>query len=323
MTIQEYFDKYNQSSALSNWDNQKNGGLPNEVKYRQKTKYYFKCECNLHESELFDLSHVYRQPNIHFKCRKCNSFGQKVSDNFGKEFLDKIWSDKNEMSAFDITYSYNKLLWFNCENGIHESYQRRGDTSYRLGCRCPECSNLVHPSKTQNLVGQKFGRLTVKDKVGYFKSKGGTYYLCDCDCGNKDIKVLGSALKSGKQVSCGCWRVEQSTGENNPNWKGGVLSEQQKARNSKEYAVWRDAVYERDNYTCQCCGQRGGKLNAHHIKSFSKYSGLRFEVSNGITLCENCHAWEYEGSLHNIYGSQDVTPEQLYEYINQKKINIA
>ena len=323
MTIRECLEKHNQFHALEIWDNELNGGTPDEVQYHQKSKYYFQCEQGLHESSLYDMSRIYENKPLRFKCRKCNSFGQQVVNKFGEDFLNKIWSDKNSISPYDVSYNSYKQYWFNCENGIHKPYQRRVDVTFNHNCRCPECSNLIHPNQKQNLVGQKFGRLTVKDKVGYFKSKGGTYYLCDCDCGNKDVKVLGSVLKSGKQVSCGCWRVEQSTGENNPNWKGGILSEQRKARNSKAYAVWRDAVYERDNYTCQCCGQRGGKLNAHHIKSFSKYPGLRFEVSNGITLCENCHAWEYEGSLHNIYGSQDVTPEQLYEYINQKKINIA
>ena len=323
MTIRECFEKHNQFHALDIWDDKLNGGTPDEVKYHQKSKYYFKCECGLHESSLYDLSHIYEENPLRFKCRKCNSFGQKVSDKFGKEFLDKIWSDKNEISSFDITYSYNKLLWFNCENGVHKPYQRRGDASYRQDCRCPECSRLIYPNQKQNLVGQKFGRLTVTEKIGYFKSKGGTYYLCNCDCGKKDIKVLGSALKAGKWVSCGCWRDEQCIGSNNPNWKGGVLSEEQKARHSKEYANWRTTVFERDDYTCQCCGQRGGRLNAHHIKSFSKYPELRYEVTNGITLCENCHAWEVKGSLHNVYGSQDVTPEQLYEYINQKKKNIT
>ena len=127
----------------------------------------------------------------------------------------------------------------------------------------------------------------------------------------------------GKQVSCGCYRNELRIGSNNPRWKGGITPEQIKQRNSKKYAEWRDAVYKRDDYTCQCCGTRGGQLNAHHIKSFANYPELRFDIDNGITLCEPCHSWEYEGSLHNLYGSQDVTPEQLYSYINQRKQQTA
>lgn len=60
-------------------------------------------------------------------------------------------------------------------------------------------------------------------------------------------------------------------------------------RRTPEYHRWRKEVYERDNYTCQNCKQKGGKLNAHHIKPFSKYKNLRTQVDNGITLCEKCH----------------------------------
>lgn len=52
---------------------------------------------------------------------------------------------------------------------------------------------------------------------------------------------------------------------------------------------WRSKVFERDNFTCQNCGQHGGKLQADHIKSVAAYPELRHEVSNGRTLCVPCH----------------------------------
>jgi len=60
-------------------------------------------------------------------------------------------------------------------------------------------------------------------------------------------------------------------------------------RGSVEYKVWRKAVFERDNYTCVNCGKRGVELNADHIKQFAYYPELRFELSNGRTLCVPCH----------------------------------
>lgn len=60
-------------------------------------------------------------------------------------------------------------------------------------------------------------------------------------------------------------------------------------RKTPEYIRWRSEIYERDNYTCQMCHKKGGKLNAHHLKPFSKYTELRTDVNNGITLCEDCH----------------------------------
>lgn len=60
-------------------------------------------------------------------------------------------------------------------------------------------------------------------------------------------------------------------------------------RTSNKYKQWRTAVFERDSYTCQNCGQVGGKLNADHIKRFADFPELRLDVSNGRTLCESCH----------------------------------
>ncbi|HEC63843.1 MAG TPA: hypothetical protein ENI23_00955 [bacterium] len=84
-------------------------------------------------------------------------------------------------------------------------------------------------------------------------------------------------------------KMPQIAGENSPHWKGGATRESQKARNSFRYKSWRLAVFERDNYTCRGCGNRGVYLEAHHIKSFAEHKDLRFVVDNGMTYCIKCH----------------------------------
>ena len=78
-------------------------------------------------------------------------------------------------------------------------------------------------------------------------------------------------------------------GKNSNNWKGGITPINIKIRMSLEYKLWRRAVFERDNYTCIWCKQRGGKLNADHIKPFAYFPELRFAIDNGRTLCIDCH----------------------------------
>lgn len=56
-----------------------------------------------------------------------------------------------------------------------------------------------------------------------------------------------------------------------------------------EYKIWRDSVFRRDDFTCQICGVRGARIQADHIKPWSTHSGLRYDISNGRTLCEPCH----------------------------------
>jgi hypothetical protein len=83
-------------------------------------------------------------------------------------------------------------------------------------------------------------------------------------------------------------RTHYLSKENHPNWKGGITPQNTFERNCPEYKAWRTAVYQRDNYTCQKCGAKG-KIQAHHRIPFSVDKSLRLEVSNGITLCKNCH----------------------------------
>ncbi len=59
---------------------------------------------------------------------------------------------------------------------------------------------------------------------------------------------------------------------------------------------WRRAILKHDDYTCQHCGLTDD-LHAHHIKSKSEFPYLRYELKNGITLCEHCHNKIHDGLL--------------------------
>ena len=84
----------------------------------------------------------------------------------------------------------------------------------------------------------------------------------------------------------------QKTGKQKQNhwaWKGGVSSINALIRQTPTYKQWRKDVFERDNFTCRKCFQRGGNLEAHHIEEFALNHDLRFNVDNGLTLCVKCH----------------------------------
>ena len=83
-------------------------------------------------------------------------------------------------------------------------------------------------------------------------------------------------------------------GEKNPFWRGGITPLMQKIRQSPETRNWREAVFKRDNWTCQDCGARSQsglyvRIEAHHIKPFCIFPTLRFDINNGSTLCKKCH----------------------------------
>ena len=53
-------------------------------------------------------------------------------------------------------------------------------------------------------TGNKYGYLTVV-KRGPNNARGKACWICDCDCGTKNILVIGSQLRNGKTKSCGCY----------------------------------------------------------------------------------------------------------------------
>lgn len=94
--------------------------------------------------------------------------------------------------------------------------------------------------------------------------------------------------------------MDKQRGVPRPKWRGVNSSRYihggkiRRARNidmsRAEYKNWRKSVFIRDNYTCQIClCVDKTRLQADHIKSYSEYPDLRYEIDNGRVLCVDCH----------------------------------
>ena len=93
-------------------------------------------------------------------------------------------------------------------------------------------------------------------------------------------------------------------------WKGGITPKNEVSRKSLEFRLWRERVFERDNFVCQKTQIKGGKLHPHHINNFAEKEDLRFIIDNGITLSEKAHK-----EFHKKYGFKNNTIEQINEFL--------
>lgn len=99
---------------------------------------------------------------------------------------------------------------------------------------------------------------------------------------------------------------------NPPKGLGNKTPYNHKMRMRLEYKDWHRKCLERDNFTCQKTGKRGGVLEVHHILNYSQHPELRLEVLNGITLSKESHRL-----FHKTYGQTNNTIEQLEEFIGR------
>ena len=88
------------------------------------------------------------------------------------------------------------------------------------------------------------------------------------------------ALRKGhKQMAPGSRaRMSRGKGPINHHWNGG------------NWRYWKNQALKRDNYTCQLCSFSEREImEVDHIKPRAEFPELRFELSNLVTLCPNCH----------------------------------
>ena len=229
-----------------------------------------------------------------------------------------IWLNEKEAFVNSLTQGSTKKVRAICpecgeEREIFFYNLHKTGHSYHVGC-------FKRAENLKSVLGKRFGKLVVIGNASPRTTSEGflrSFCTCRCDCGSVVEKEIHS-LKAGKNNSCGCTRYENiaktarkrrgplssrfgKIGPLSPMYKSDISEEERKTsyrqRKSNEAYVWRKLVFERDKYTCQCCHKKGGKIVAHHMNGWAMFPEQRFDVDNGLTLCEGCHR-----KLHKLLG---------------------
>lgn len=111
-----------------------------------------------------------------------------------------------------------------------------------------------------NLVGKRFGRLTVIAFAGTIKQQ--SIWLCRCDCGREKV-IRGRALQNGGTKSCGCLHSEVAAA-----WARNRDHSTHGLSRTRIYNIWRGMMH---------------RCYKEHTKDYPRYGG------RGITVCGEWH----------------------------------
>lgn len=283
---------------------------------------------------------------------KWNSKTKKYYENLG--YIYTKMGDEFDVDVSDLKpYSAERVL-VKCDycGEIYDvewgSYKRLKEKVNNSDC-CwnKECTSRKSVESMLMLYGVKYSRELdyVNEKI---KNTNLIKYGCENPFGNKEIQnkikqhfldtygveycmqadeIKNRGIQTNlKRYGVTSWTKtpeyrEKMGGANSPVWKGDFVKRERTDRKKPEYRDWRKNVFGRDRYTCQCCGAHSGNgksvwLEAHHIFNYKDYPEKRFDVDNGITLCQQCHI-----DFHKIYGKKNNNQEQLNKFIKSYNID--
>lgn len=206
-----------------------------------------------------------------------------------KRKLSKVKKEKFQRDGFINTPETKKKISLRVKDLWDKGYYKN-----RIWSSHPEESRrkISEAGKGRKLSAEHRKQISIRNK-GRISPMAGKHHSEEAK-----RKISLANILTGREPPHPC-------GKDSPRWKGddAKTSLTQRIRHSLEYKAWRDAVFVRDNWTCQFCGQWGGKLVAHHIKSFAlilEENNIKtfeqaqacqelWDIDTGITLCKKCH----------------------------------
>ena len=266
-----------------------------EEEYKNNyTKMRYRCECG-------NISIInYRRFKQGQRCMECSGdkkYSLQYIQNYFKENGCKLLEEKYKNNKSPLKYKCScgniSKISFNC---------------FKNGQRCKKCGGTE--KYTFNFVKQNFKENECKLLEKIYKNSH-TLMRYKCNCGNISKITFDSFKRGHRCMKCAS---AKRSGEKSGKWNPNLTNEEREANKNRTsdylYIKWRIKIYNRDNYICQKCSQRGYKLNAHHIKNYSDNKNLRLVKSNGITFCEKHHK-----EFHSVYGYRNTNKQQLDEFL--------
>jgi hypothetical protein len=166
----------------------------------KKSSFIWNCLCDCGNLYVVSGSALKNGKSTHCGCKKL--FVTMIGEKYGRLTVLKRVEDYVSETGYDISFSCQ------CDCGniiiVRMHSLRSGDTK-SCGCLRNEIfkENSNGGSKPIDIVGQRFGNLTVLKLSNERSGDGNIKWECLCDCGNI-VNVQTTSLKSGNTVSCGC-----------------------------------------------------------------------------------------------------------------------
>ncbi|MRX54644.1 hypothetical protein GJU41_11740 [Bacillus idriensis] len=221
------------------------------------------------------------------------------------------------------------------EHGCYfiDNFYKNVDTPYKYICTCGRISkisisNLKKGHRCKDCGNDRISstqRTPFEEVFEYFEKEGcellsKTYKKNSipleyrCSCGNIS-RIAFSSFKQGHRcLSCAS---ERMSGPNNPAYNPNLTDEDRFHRvNNPDARRWTREVKKRDGFKCKNphCRLTTNKMVAHHLNSYDIHKEGRFDLENGITLCQDCHV-----SFHRKFGYGKNTKCQYEEWVSCKQ----
>lgn len=280
----------------------------NEKVSKEKHRTYYNCKCSCGTIKPVCYNNLRNKKSTNCGCKK-----KEEADKYG--LINEIGNKYGRLTVFE-----------------RSDNNRDGDKRAYWNCVC-DCGNIVYGvcgSELRNksvqscgclhkeVSSENIGRMNLcnwQDKEYREEQTKRTSEQMKQQWENEEYKNnMSNKLRERWQDK---EYKEAHSGENHCNYNPNLTDEERKLmeerrQGNSEYRLWAYKVKERDDFTCNCCGDnKGGNLVSHHLNAWNKFKEQRYDIENGVCLCEQCHK-----EFHKKYGRGNNTKQQYIEFKN-------